>query len=64
MLPGHNKAIQRILITSDYKYIISSDSNEDIRIWDLKDRSHIGLFDASSARGWILMYREIGSFFN
>ena len=54
MLPGHESAVIKILITSDYKYIVSKDSAGEIRIWNLQDRSHEGvLTDAESARKWI-----------
>ena len=64
VLPGHEKGVIKILITSDYKYVVSKDSAWKIRIWNLRDKSHEGLFtDAESAREWILKYSEIESFF-
>ena len=64
MLPGHNTAVTSIVITSDYRYIASRDDQNQIRIWDSRNRSHEGLFiDKNSAREWIFKYGEIESLF-
>ena len=65
VLPGHEQIIIRILITSDYKYIISSDRDRKIGIWNLRDRSLEGMFtDLESAKEWSVKYKEIESFFS